>query len=117
MLFPSANGQKSWLLAILTLIVGLHLYFHFTIPEPVERRGQWVDQSIAQVLWPLHRTFEWMKFVATSGASSVRKLSQAADENEQLKGLLRQQELELSQLNEVLAENKRLRDLVGFLDR
>lgn len=114
MLFPSVNKQKTWLSLLLVFVIGLNLYFHFTFVGTLQNRAQWIDRFFSKALSPIQRSLSWSEDAIATNSKRIRNLWFVGRENENLKRLIAEKDLELQQLDEVRAENDRLKEVLEF---
>lgn len=114
MLFPSVNTQKTWLVFLLIILVGLNLFFNYSFEGSLDERAKWLDSVFAKTLYPLKWTADWAEESTQSATSKVRRLWAADAENLLLKKQIEALELKVHTLDELKFENERLSEFLKF---
>lgn len=114
MLFPSVNRQKSWLLFLLAVLVSTNIYFHSSFNGTLEERARWLDGFFSKIIVPFQRMFLWAENSVEHGSVRLGQLLDAENENRGLREQIQNQDLMLQALEEVKAENLRLKTMLEF---
>ncbi|TVQ78600.1 MAG: rod shape-determining protein MreC [Bradymonadales bacterium] len=117
MLIPSIQERKTWLVFLISLLVGLNLYFNFSYTGGLEGRAKWIDQAFLQVFSPIQYGVAQTKIGLRSSLFVVKEMWSAREENQELRFRLSELSLRLQQQGEIEAENTRLRELLEFRER
>lgn len=109
------RSKISRLYTVTTLIIISLIFYLFSLRPSGEL--SWHQRLIVALVTPPQKVVTYIGNTVSGAWKRYLYLVNAVEENERLKEMLDEQKIKLAQFDEILIENRRLRDLIGIKER